>query len=139
MALHFFSEGLSFKIPYPRKTSSWIKRVVAKEKGTLGELNYIFCTDAHLLSINKSYLNHDSYTDIITFDYSVGKRISGDIYISVQRVKENAVSFEVPFEQELNRVIIHGALHLLGYKDKKKEDKTLMRKKEEAYLSLRYK
>ena len=140
MALRFFSEGIHFKLPHPRKTSTWIKQSVAKEKAAIGHINYIFCNDLYLLGINREYLHHDDFTDIITFDFSLpgSREISGDIYISIERVKENANSLKLDFDAELHRVIIHGVLHLLGYKDKKSQDKALMRKKEEAYLSLRH-
>ena len=138
MEVRFFTEETTFKLAHPRKTITWIKEAIKKEKGQLNELNYIFCSDQYLLSINQQYLNHNTLTDIITFDHSEkGAPISGEIYISVERVEENAKHFEVPFDEELHRVIIHGVLHLLGYKDKKSSDKALMRKKEEAYLSLR--
>lgn len=138
MVVRFFSEEITFKLPHPRKTSNWIKEAIRMEKGHLGELNYIFCSDQYLLSINQRYLNHNTLTDIITFGNSEkGGPVSGEIYISIERVKENSKYFEVSFNDELHRVIIHGVLHLLGYKDKKSSDKALMRKKEEAYLSLR--
>ena len=138
MAVRFFTEDVAFSLPCPRKASTWIKEAIKKEKGQPGELNYIFCSDRHLLSLNQQYLRHDTLTDIITFDYSEGKEdISGDIYISIDRVGENATRFKVPFEDELHRVMAHGVLHLLGYKDKTPADKALMRKKEEACLSLR--
>ncbi|MEQ8424605.1 MAG: rRNA maturation RNase YbeY [Cyclobacteriaceae bacterium] len=140
MPIRFFEEGVSFKLPHPRKTSNWIKGAVTKEKAIIGELNYIFCQDSYLLSINQEYLNHDSFTDIITFSYPQAgnaKSISGDIFISIERVRDNARNLKIPFDSELHRVIIHGVLHLLGYRDKKVADKALMRKKEEAYLSLR--
>lgn len=138
MAVRFFSEEITFKIAHPRKTTFWIKEVIKKEKGQLDELNYIFCSDKYLLSINQQYLKHNTLTDIITFSNAKkGQPISGDIYISIERVKENAKQFKTSFDEELHRVIIHGILHLLGYKDKKPDDKALMRKKEEAYLSLR--
>lgn len=139
MALRFFSEGLSFKLPHPRKTSSWLKEAIASEGYSSGELTFIFCNDTFLQSINKTYLNHEDLTDIITFDYSQDKVIGGDIYISIQRVKENALNYSVSFDDELHRVMVHGVLHLMGYKDKKKSEIALMRKKEEAYLSLRTK
>lgn len=141
MPIRFFAEGLYFKLPHTRKTASWIKEVIKIEKASLGDLNYIFCTDAHLLSINKEYLGHNTLTDIITFDFCAedGKNvISGDIYISIERVVENAKKFGKPFDDELHRVIIHGVLHLLKYSDKRRADKALMRKKEEACLSLRH-
>lgn len=138
MAIRFFSEEIPFKLAHPRKTSAWIKQAITKENGQLDELNYIFCSDQYLLSINQQYLNHNTLTDIITFGHSEkGAPISGDIYISIERVEENSKYFKISFEEELHRVIIHGILHLLGYKDKKSSDKALMRKKEEAYLSLR--
>jgi probable rRNA maturation factor len=104
----------------------------------INEINYIFCSDSYLLSLNKGFLKHNTLTDIITFDNSEGTgSMEGEIYISIERVKENATKYDVSFEDELNRVMIHGILHLLGYKDKKPSEKALMRKKEEAYLSLR--
>ena len=102
----------------------------------LGNLNYSFTSDESLLKINMEYLKHNTYTDIITFNYNEGKKISGDIFISIDRVKENAEKFEAPFEEELHRVMIHGVLHLCGYKDKSKTDSELMRKKENAALRL---
>lgn len=137
MALRFFSEGLSFKLDHPRKTASWLRKAIESEKAQTGNLNYIFCTDKYLHQINTEYLKHDSFTDIVTFDYSDGKEISGDVFISIDRVRENAQKFDQSFDLELHRVLIHGVLHLLGYKDKKPADKAQMRKKEEAYLSLR--
>ena len=137
MSLLFFSEGIDFVLPHPRKTSSWIKSVIKKEKKTLTSINYIFCNDPFLLPINQEYLNHDTLTDIVTFDYSLKSELKGEIYISIERVKENALTFNRPFDEELHRVIIHGVLHLAGYKDKSKAQKAEMRKKEEAYLSLR--
>lgn len=138
MAIHFFAEDVAYKLPRPRKTSQWIKAVILKEKGVLSEINYIFCSDQYLLDLNLEYLRHNTLTDIITFDYSDRKKgIAGDIFISTERVEENARKFARPFDEELHRVLVHGVLHLLGYKDKKTADKALMRKKEEAYLSLR--
>ena len=137
-SIKFFTEDIDFKLPHPRKTSSWIKSTIQKEKQVLTSLNYIFCSDEYLFSINVEYLNHKTYTDIITFDMSEGSgSIEGDIFISIERVKENAEELEVPFEVELHRVIIHGALHLIGYSDKTSTQKSTMRKKEDAYLSLR--
>ncbi len=112
----------------------WIKTVITKENKTLGELNYIFCTDEYLLEKNQTFLNHNTYTDIITFDYSEENQISGDIFISIERVKENARKFAVEFETELKRVMIHGVLHLIGYKDKSEDEQKLMREKENFYL-----
>ena len=135
--IHFFNEGTAFKLPHPRKTSSWIKKVVRSESSEVGDLNYIFCSDNYLLGVNQQYLNHDTYTDIITFGLSDGATIEGDIYISIPRVRENARLQKVSFHDELDRVIIHGILHLLGYSDKTPRKKALMRKKEDACLSLR--
>lgn len=112
----------------------WIKTVITKENKTLGEINYIFCTDEYLLEKNQTFLNHNTYTDIITFDYSEENQISGDIFISIERVKENARKFAVEFETELKRVMIHGVLHLIGYKDKSEDEQKLMREKENFYL-----
>jgi len=137
MSVRFFSEGIDFKLPHPRKTSLWIKSVVKKERKTLNSINYIFCTDLYLLQINQQYLNHNTLTDIVTFDYSQKSSLNGEIYISIDRVKENSGIFSRPFDEELHRVIIHGVLHLAGYKDKSKTEKALMGKKEEACLSLR--
>jgi probable rRNA maturation factor len=135
--VNFFFEETLFKLPHPRKTKSWISAAISSEGFNLGELNYIFCTDNYLLSINKQYLNHSTYTDIVTFDNSEkADLIEGDIFISVDRVTENAVKFNVGVDNEVRRVMIHGALHLMGYTDKTKAQKALMREKEDAYLSL---
>lgn len=137
-AILFFSEDISFTLSKPRRTSNWIKLIAKKEKREVLDVSYIFCSDSFLLQLNQQYLNHNTLTDIITFDYSEGaKQLEGEIYISIDRVKENAEKFKVPFQDELDRVMIHGVLHLIGYKDKKPADKALMRKKEEASLSLR--
>lgn len=138
MAIHFFTEDITYTVIKPRKTASWIKAVIKKEKATLSEINYIFCSDKYLLSLNQQFLKHNTLTDIITFNNSYKKGVlAADIYISVERVKENADKFKVLFENEIHRVMIHGVLHLLGFKDKKPAEKALMRKKEEACLSLR--
>lgn len=119
--------------------AKWIESTIEKENKTCGKIAYVFCSDEFLLDLNQRFLNHNTYTDIITFDYSEGKTLNGEIYISIDRVKENAQKFEVDFEKELLRVIIHGALHLAGYKDKNKEQKEKMRKKEDASLKRYYK
>ena len=119
--------------------SQWIIKTIEKEKKECGQIAYIFCSDDYLLDLNQRFLNHNSYTDIITFDYSEGKTLNGEIYISIDRVKENAQKYEVDFEKEFLRVIIHGALHLAGYTDKTKEQKEKMRKKEDASLKRYYK
>ncbi|SDD72979.1 rRNA maturation RNase YbeY [Pricia antarctica] len=118
------------------KFADWISRVVGSEGGTIKQLDYIFCSDNYLLDMNKKYLFHDTFTDIITFDYSVGKQIGGDIFISVDRVKENAIQFEIHFEEELLRVMAHGLLHLFGYTDKTETGKAEMRGKEDEKIKL---
>jgi rRNA maturation RNase YbeY len=114
----------------------WYSKVANQEEKVLGDLTIIFCSDDYLLEVNREHLNHDYYTDIITFDYSVFPIVSGDLFISVDRVNENATDFNVSFEHELHRVIIHGFLHLCGYFDKTNEDELLMRSKENQALSL---
>lgn len=116
--------------------SSWISSVISSENRTQGELNYIFCDDEYLLKINQEYLNHDYYTDIISFDYSVGNDLQGDMYISIDRVRENAVDFNVSFEEELKRVIIHGVLHYCGYSDKSDSEAQIMRQKEDEKIKM---
>lgn len=135
--INFFAEGTDFKIPRPRKTASWIEETIKKEKKKVKALNYIFCTDEYLRFINIEYLNHKTYTDIITFNNSDSELLEGDIFISLERVKENAIKFRTDFIDELHRVVIHGALHLIGYSDKTQTAKIVMRNKEDAYLSLR--
>lgn len=137
--ISFFNEDVDYKIKDKQKIRQWIAFTVAEEGfERVGELNFIFCSDAYLLEINKQYLNHDTYTDIVTFDSSEKDSvIAGDIFISVERTAENAMKFGVSERDELHRVIIHGVLHLCGYMDKKKEDKTLMTVKEDEYLGKR--
>jgi probable rRNA maturation factor len=114
----------------------WIEEVILSEGKELGELTYIFCDDEYLLEINQQYLNHDDFTDIISFDYTEGEVISGDIFISIERVADNAKDLNVSFEEELKRVIIHGVLHYCGYKDKSDSDAVLMRSKEEEKIQM---
>ena len=135
LKINFYSEN-DFVLEDHEKYGRWIERVIASEEKKLEELSYIFCDDEYLLKLNEEFLQHDTYTDIITFDYSVGKILHGDIYISTERVKENSEQFNVSFEEELRRVIIHGVLHLCGYKDKTKEQSLLMRQKEEEKMEL---
>jgi probable rRNA maturation factor len=138
MALLFYSEGVNFQLDKPRKTSTWIKASIKNEHKHLSSLSYIFCSDAYLLKLNRQYLNHDELTDILTFNYSEdSESIFGEVFISIDRVTENSQKFKKTFDNELHRVIIHGLLHLVGYDDKKAADRASMRKKEEAYLSLR--
>ncbi len=134
--ISFQNQSISFKLKDKTRLKAWIKTVTEKEKHRLGDINYIFCSDDELLEINIQHLNHNTYTDIITFDYTEGNKISSDIFISIDRVEENAKKFKVSFEEELHRVMIHGILHLCGYKDKSKADAELMRKKENASLKL---
>lgn len=137
MSVHFHNLHPRFKLKQRRTYKKWIDQIVAQENHTLGSINYIFLTDGELLKMNQEYLEHDTYTDIITFDLSeIENSIDGDIYISVDRVRENANQLEVAMELELKRVMAHGILHLVGYDDKKEEDRTLMRKKENKYLEL---
>ena len=131
----FFHSECDFKPESISHLDSWIKDAIANEQKILGEINYIFCDDDYLLEKNQTYLNHDTYTDIITFDYSEENSVSGDIFISIERLKENACKFAVPFDTELRRVMIHGVLHLIGYKDKSDKEKKLMREKEDFYLN----
>ena len=115
--------------------SQWIANTITEEGFSEGEINYIFCDDAYLLGLNIEFLNHDTLTDIISFDYTLGKLINGDVYISVERVRDNAVDFKETFEIELSRVMIHGILHYCGYKDKTEEEEAEMRSKENYYMS----
>jgi probable rRNA maturation factor len=135
-SIDFLSEGITFKPKNQKKLRGWITSVIQSEGRGFASLVYIFCTDSYLLGLNRDYLNHKTLTDIITFDYSEGQDVEGEIYISIDRVRENAVKFEKPFEDELHRVIIHGVLHILGFSDKSPAQKLTMRKKEEACLSL---
>ena len=135
MSINFFNEDVSLPKLKKRKLISWIKNVIQSEGKKVGQVSFIFCSDDYLLEVNKKYLNHDYYTDIITFDYVEENVIQGDIFISVDRVKENSVTFRTIFEDEIHRILIHGILHLIGYKDKLKKDKHLMTTKEDFYLN----
>jgi rRNA maturation RNase YbeY len=139
MAIQFSSHLTRFKLPNPKRTSAWIEKVVKAEKAKVLSLSYVFCTDKYLLGINQQYLDHDTLTDIITFDYTEpgSRSLDGEIYISIPRVRENAAIVRVDFDTELHRVIIHGVLHLLGYKDKTATAKAEMRRVEERYLGRR--
>ena len=131
-----FNYETEFTLENEEAISGWISNVIKSEGKKEGEINYIFCDDEYLLEINKVHLQHDYYTDIISFDYSVGNEINGDMFISVDRVKENAEDFNVTFEEELKRVIVHGVLHYCGYKDKSEADEFLMRSKEDEKLAM---
>ena len=133
----FFTEDISFPFKEKRLTSRWLKAVAAAEGKQIGEVAVIFCSDNYILDVNIKYLQHDYYTDIITFDYCEDKTLSGDLFISIDSVRENASFYGVEFPVELNRVIVHGLLHLIGYDDHTEEDIAEMRAKENYYLSLR--
>lgn len=136
-SINFFTEDTNYTLKKKTILKDWLKSAIAAEGYLLQELNFILCSDEYLLRMNQDYLNHDTYTDVITFDNSEElKTIVGDIFISVDRIKENAATFKHTVEHELCRVMVHGALHLLGYKDKSKAAKTLMTEKEDQYLSL---
>lgn len=132
--IHFFFENID-KINIQPNTKDWLEGIIITENKKLGEINYIFCDDEYLLKVNQDFLQHDYFTDIITFDYVIGKNISGDIFVSLPRISENANTLSKFFENELNRVLAHGILHLCGYKDKTEEEEFKMRKKEDFYLS----
>lgn len=132
-----FNYNTEFLLDNPNHIKKWISQSIDKESYKLGDINYIFSNDEYLYELNVKYLNHNTLTDIISFDDTMGKLLSGDIFISIERVKENAKEYKTVFEDELHRVMIHGILHFCGYKDKTIEDKQLMRKKEDYYLSLR--
>lgn len=131
-----FNYENDFELNNEEQFSNWISSVIVSEDKKEGEINYIFCDDEHLLGLNEQYLNHDTLTDIISFDYSVGKELHGDIFISTERVLENAAEFKVTFEEELKRVMVHGVLHYCGYKDKSDEDEKLMRSKEDEKIKM---
>ncbi len=136
MAITFVNEQIKFQLADKQRVKRWIMDICQQNHKKVGDIGYLFCDDAYLLEVNKQYLNHDTYTDIITFDYVEEDVVNGDIMISVERVRENAKQFNVAFEQELHRVIIHGVLHLLGQKDKSTKDAAMMRKREEEALML---
>ena len=130
-----FNYETDFKLDSEENISKWIIDTISSEEHKIEEINYVFGNDDYLHKLNVEFLNHDTLTDIISFDYSVGKIIQGDIFISIERVIENAKEFKVPFEEELQRVIIHGVLHYCGYKDKTNADAKVMRERENHYLS----
>ncbi len=137
MAINFFQEETAFQLSKKLLRKKWLKSIAKEENYSIQDLNYIFCSDEYLYSINVEYLNHHTYTDIITFDNSESeKEIEGDIFISIDRVQENSEKLQVPLEDELSRVISHGLFHLMGYKDKKKEEAEKMRNKEEFAINL---
>lgn len=131
--IQFFYENISESVN--TDYIKWLEEIILSEEKKLGEINYIFCDDEYLLKVNQDYLQHDYYTDIITFDYVKGKTISGEIFVSLQRISDNASTLSKDYEEELRRVLAHGVLHLSGYKDKTEEEEKLMRSKEDFYLA----
>lgn len=140
MPIHFFTEDVDSPLNDIPHTASWLMKIAQEHQQEITELNYIFCTDDYLLKINQDHLNHDYFTDIITFDHAEDARfIEGDVFISVDRVRDNAETLNVQFFDELHRVIVHGLLHLLGYNDKSESEQKVMREKEDACISLLHK
>lgn len=135
----YFNQDIDFKLKEKSLNNRWLKMVAESEIKKLGNISYIFCSDANILDVNIKYLGHDYYTDIITFDYTEGNTISGDLFISIDSVKENAELYSASFEDELDRVMVHGVLHLIGYDDHTEEDIKTMRAKEDYYINLKRK
>ena len=133
--INFFSEDVDFDLKGKQRTKKWIKHIVEQEAQKTGDINIIFCSDEYLLQVNKQYLNHDYYTDIITFNYNTNK-VNGDLFISIDRVADNAEKQNVPRGTEMQRVIIHGVLHLLGYNDKTKAEEKKIRQKEDQAIEI---
>lgn len=131
-----FNFETDFTLDNEPEYSSWLSRVILSEGKREGDISYVFCNDEYLHNINVEYLNHDTLTDIISFDYSLGNELNGDIFISIERVQDNALDFSVSFDEELKRVMVHGILHYCGYKDKTEEDELLMRAKEDEKIKL---
>ena len=135
--ISYYFEDTDFVFKGKTITNRWLRLVAESEIRRIGDISIIFCSDNYILDVNQKYLQHDYFTDIITFDYCEGDRLSGDLFISVDSVRENAVEYGTEFHDELYRVIVHGVLHLIGYDDHNDEDIAMMRKKENYYLSLR--
>lgn len=133
--IQFSQQEIRFRLESRLKVKAWIKEIISQHGKKTGDINYIFCSDAYLLKINQQYLGHDTLTDIITFNYNERDVINGDIFISIDRVKENNLKYQTSVLNELGRVMAHGVLHLLGYRDKKREEKVLMRKMEDEALT----
>lgn len=131
-----FNYEVDFQLHSEVQVNKWLSEVIKSERFKEGEINYVFCDDEYLLKLNVEFLKHDTLTDILSFDYSFGKELHGDIFISIERVKENAEDFNVGFETELKRVMVHGMLHYCGYKDKSEEEERVMREKENHYINL---
>ena len=136
MILYYY-EDIDFVFRNKTLNNRWLKLVAESEIRRIGDISVIFCSDNYILDVNQKYLQHDYFTDIITFDYCEGDRLSGDLFISIDSVRENAIEYGTDFSDELNRVMVHGILHLIGYDDHTEEDIAMMRKKENYYLSLR--
>lgn len=133
--INYFSNN-NFKLKNKQKIRNWLNKAILMENHVVGNINYIFCSDEQLLEINIKYLHHDFYTDIITFDYKENNRISGDLYISTDRIFDNAKLNNISFDEEIIRVLIHGILHIIGYNDKSANESKLMREKENFYINL---
>lgn len=133
--INFFSE-IDFVLTGEEQYRNWLERVIESEDRSQGDINYIFCDDEYLHSINVKYLSHDTFTDIISFDNTVGNNLHGDIFISIDRVRENAMDFNAEFTEELKRVMVHGLLHFCGYKDKTESEANMMRQKEEEKMKM---
>jgi len=135
--IHFFNEDISYVLKDKKKLKKWVQVIIEHHHKSLGEINFIFCSDDYLYKMNVDYLQHNTLTDIITFDYCEKNSISGDLFISIDRVKENAAHLKIKLVDELHRVMIHGVLHLIGFKDKSQQDADTMRSQEEKSLILR--
>lgn len=135
--IRYFTEDIKFEFKGKLSNNKWLRLVASSEIRKVGDINIIFCSDNYILDVNMKYLQHDYFTDIITFDYCEGEVLSGDLFISIDSVRENAEFYKTGFQDELNRVIVHGILHLIGYDDHSKEEIKVMRSKEDYYLSLR--
>jgi probable rRNA maturation factor len=135
--IRYFNEDIKFELKHKLFNNNWLKTVAGSEMKRLGDINIIFCSDPYILEVNLKYLQHDYFTDIITFDYCEGDKLSGDLFISIDSVRENSVFYGTEFEDELNRVMVHGLLHLIGYDDHSDSDIAQMRAKENYYLELR--
>ena len=135
--IRYYCEDISFKLKEKALNNKWLKMVAASELRKIGDINIIFCSDNYILDVNMKYLQHDYFTDIITFDYCEKDILSGDLFISIDSVRENSLFYGTEFPEELNRVMVHGVLHLIGYDDHTEEDIKTMRSKENYYLDLR--
>ncbi len=135
--IRYYCEDIKFLFKNKIANNRWLKMVAGSEIKTLGDISIIFCSDNYILDVNLRYLHHDYFTDVITFDYCEGDKLSGDLFISVDSVRENAIEFGTEFDEELHRVIVHGLLHLIGYDDHTPEEQKVMRAKEDYYLSFR--